>query len=75
MTISQPVVPCPTCAEGWKPETAKHCDDCLEGQIERLMSAIERIDAINDNPARFNSEINAVCDAILRPHLDQQRQE
>jgi len=37
-------------------------------EIERLMAAITRIDAINDNPACFNSEINDVCGAILRPH-------
>lgn len=34
-----------------------------------LRVAIQRIDGINDNPAHYNSEINAVCDEILRPHL------
>lgn len=38
-------------------------------EIEKLRLAILRIDAINDNPARFNVEINAVCDGILRPEL------
>jgi hypothetical protein len=40
-----------------------------ENEIARLMAALIRIDAINDNPACFNAEINAVCDTILRPHL------
>jgi len=35
----------------------------------RLRAAIQRIDGINDNPAHYNAEINAVCDTILRPHL------
>lgn len=43
-----------------------------QDEIDRLRAAINRIDAINDNPADFNSEINAVCDSILRPHLTQQ---
>jgi hypothetical protein len=38
-------------------------------EIERLRAAIQRIDGLNDNPARFNFEINKVCDEILRPHL------
>lgn len=38
-------------------------------EIERLYAAVRRIDAINDNPAHFNVEINEVCDSILRPHL------
>ena len=38
-------------------------------EIERLYAALQRIDAINDNPADFNSEINAVLDEILRPDL------
>lgn len=36
---------------------------------ERLRTAIARIDNINDNPAHFNSDINKVCDEILRPQL------
>jgi len=46
----------------------------LEAEIERLhaenaelLAAISRIDAINDNPACYNPEINEVCDKILRP--------
>jgi hypothetical protein len=38
-----------------------------QAENERLRAAISRIDAINDNPAHFNSEINEVCDKILRP--------
>lgn len=38
-------------------------------EIERLLTAIKRIDAINDNPACYNAEINKVCDKILRPEL------
>ena len=40
-------------------------------EIERLRAAIIRIYAINDNPAHFSAEINAVCDTILRPDLVQ----
>ncbi len=36
---------------------------------DKLLAAIRRIDAINDNPACFNKEINDVCDKILRPEL------
>jgi len=46
--------------------------DDLTAENERLRTAIKRIDAINDNPADFNSDINEVCDSILRPHLNQQ---
>lgn len=41
----------------------------LEADVVRLLNVIKRIDAINDNPAHFNSEINKVCDEILCPHL------
>lgn len=41
----------------------------LKAENERLLTAIRRIDAINDNPYHFNSEINAECDKILRPEL------
>lgn len=41
----------------------------LRAEIEQLRAALVRIDAINDNPAVFNSEINALCDPILRPQL------
>ena len=41
----------------------------LETANERLTAAIQRIDGINDNPANYNVEINAVCDTILRPAL------
>jgi hypothetical protein len=41
----------------------------LRADNERLTAAIQRIDGINDNPAHYNSEINAVCDPILRPEL------
>jgi hypothetical protein len=39
----------------------------LEAENAKLLAAIKRIDAINDNPAWFNKEINDVCDGILRP--------
>jgi len=32
-------------------------------------AAIARIDAINDNPACFNEEINSLCGMLLRPGL------
>lgn len=35
-------------------------------KIEQLTAAIQRIDGINDNPAHYNPDINAVCDSILR---------
>jgi hypothetical protein len=41
----------------------------FEAENERLMAAIWRIDAINDNMACYNPDINAVCDPILRPEL------
>jgi len=41
MTYSEPVVPCPSCKEGWKPLEAKHCSECYEGQIERLRAEAE----------------------------------
>jgi hypothetical protein len=34
-----------------------------------MLAVIKRIDGINDNPADFNTEINAECDRILRPEL------
>ena len=36
---------------------------------ERLWATVRRIDAINDNPACYNPEINAECDKVLRPEL------
>lgn len=45
-----------------------HLKDIAE--VARLTSAIRRIDGINDNPADYNPAINAVCDAILCPHLE-----
>lgn len=53
-------------------DMAEYLEDSLEEVLDerdRLLAAIQRIDGINDNPAHYNSEINAVCDAILRPHL------
>lgn len=41
MTYSEPVVPCPSCKEGWKPVEAKHCSECFEGQIELLRNALD----------------------------------
>lgn len=38
-----------------------------ERGAERLAAALRRIDSINDNPARYNSEINAVIEAALSP--------
>lgn len=45
----------------------KEAADCAIAEIERLrtvnaalLEALERIDGINDNPARFNAEIDAV---------------
>jgi len=35
-------------------------------EIERLRAALRRIDGINDNPACYNVEINAVLDEVLR---------
>lgn len=54
---------------GWQrdAEIAKAKKDIL---IERLMNAIQRIDGINDYPANYSPGINAVCDEILRPHLE-----
>jgi hypothetical protein len=40
--MSEPVIPCPTCPEGWRPLDKEHCADCYEGQIERLRTEIER---------------------------------
>lgn len=39
--MSEPVIPCPTCPEGWRPLDKEHCASCYEGQIERLREAIE----------------------------------
>jgi hypothetical protein len=36
-------------------------------QCYELYGAIQRIDAINDNMASYNPDINAVTDPILRP--------
>ena len=44
----------------------------MKAEVERLRAAIARIDGINDNPAHYNAEINAVCDTVLRPHLNEQ---
>jgi phosphoglycolate phosphatase-like HAD superfamily hydrolase len=35
--------------------------DLAVSQVEKLTNTIKRIDAINDNPARFNVEIDEVC--------------
>jgi hypothetical protein len=40
-------------------------------EIEWLRAALQRIDGINDNPACYNVDINAVLDRILRPGLEQ----
>lgn len=40
-------------------------------EIERLRAALKRIDALNDNPARFNSEINKVVMQALEPSSHQ----
>lgn len=40
-----------------------------DAEIARLRAVIARIDAINDNPADFNSDIDRECDRVLRPHL------
>ena len=45
-----------------------------QAEIEKLFAAIQRIDGINDNPAHYNPEINAVCDSILRPELSSRHQ-
>jgi len=36
--------------------------------IERLTAVLQRIDAINDNPARFDSEINIIVQDALKTH-------
>lgn len=41
--MSEPVAPCPTCPEGWRPLNKEHCPDCYEGQIERLKANIEAL--------------------------------
>lgn len=43
----------------------------LVDEIDRLKAALLRIDGINDNPARYNSEINDVIDAALGRTHDQ----
>jgi DNA repair exonuclease SbcCD ATPase subunit len=42
----------------------------LRAKNERLTNAIRRIDGINDYPANYSPLINAICDEILRPHLE-----
>lgn len=37
----EPVEPCPSCPEGWRPIGTQHCADCYEGQIERLRGALK----------------------------------
>jgi hypothetical protein len=49
--MSEPVEPCPTCPEGWKPLDKEHCAECYEGQIERLRSVISWVDSWVSNPA------------------------
>jgi len=39
----------------------------LRAEIERLQAALKRIDGINDNPACYNPEI----DAVIRKALSQ----
>jgi hypothetical protein len=38
----------------------------LEAQVGDAIMAIRRIDAINDNPACFNAEIDEVCRPFIR---------
>lgn len=39
--MSEPVEPCPTCREGWKPLDQPHCDACYEGKLSRLRDWID----------------------------------
>lgn len=50
-------------------KTSKEYAAEREAYIQQLVAALQRIDAINDNPARFNKEINDVLDTVLRPEL------
>ena len=43
-------------------------DRAMLAEIQRLREALQRIDGINDSPARFNSDIQAVIDAALTDH-------
>ena len=47
--MSEPVEPCPTCPEGWRPLDKEHCADCYEGKIERLRKAL----AFYADPKRY----------------------
>jgi len=60
-TMTEAESECWASAQRWHERALK-----AEVEIERLMAAIWRIDGINDNPAHYNPEINAVCDSILR---------
>ncbi len=46
-------------------QTAQIVIDRLQEQNAKLVAAIQRIDAINDNPAIFNKDIDDVCTAAL----------
>jgi hypothetical protein len=44
--MSEPVEPCPSCPEGWRPIHKQHCAKCHEGQIERLRNALKEISSL-----------------------------
>jgi DNA repair exonuclease SbcCD ATPase subunit len=63
--MSEPVEPCPTCPEGWRPLDKAHCASCYEGQIERLqeqlaiaMTAQRRINSLAEkNVPKYAQQI------------------
>lgn len=38
-------------------------------ELEQMRKVIAKVESLNDNPARFISEINDACNVILRPDL------
>lgn len=48
--MTEAVIPCPTCPEGWRPLDKEHCSECYEGQIERLRSVVSWVDSWVSNP-------------------------
>ena len=71
--MSEPVVPCPTCPEGWRPLDKEHCADCYEGKIERLNTRIEALEAALEavrSEVLLTGHLAELVDAALAPEQD-----
>lgn len=71
---AEPVEPCPTCPEGWRPIGTEHCTDCYEGKIERLTAALKLARGAIEDCHRYRSHIHFEELAEIDRVLDWSRQ-